>query len=222
MRLFTALTVLCLSCGGTEQVEDIEGDQPGECTDGADNDRDGKFDCDDSDCSGSPDCKTQAKSGSTAATEKPIQAKTSSQYPGTRQGAERLLKDMISKKIDFTYLRPNPEDYTAAFDAETAEVMKLAYEPMWKSGVQVKMKDHQSEVIFWSATTEELLLKTGDASNFPGGYTQHGVAEKMKPNLTWYRFKFVEPGETIGTAYDGLVFVNGHWTIFPKPWRALK
>jgi hypothetical protein len=33
-----------------------EGQFPGECTDGADNDGDGDFDCSDSDCQGSPDC----------------------------------------------------------------------------------------------------------------------------------------------------------------------
>ena len=34
----------------------VEGDLAGECTDAADNDRDGVFDCDDPDCFGSPDC----------------------------------------------------------------------------------------------------------------------------------------------------------------------
>jgi hypothetical protein len=33
-----------------------EGDEPGECRDGADNDRDGLFDCGDDACSSSPDC----------------------------------------------------------------------------------------------------------------------------------------------------------------------
>ena len=33
-----------------------EGDEPGECTDGADNDQDGLFDCNDPGCEGSPDC----------------------------------------------------------------------------------------------------------------------------------------------------------------------
>ena len=39
-----------------ENAEDYEGDEPGECTDGADNDRDSLWDCDDPDCAGSPDC----------------------------------------------------------------------------------------------------------------------------------------------------------------------
>ena len=33
-----------------------EGDHPGECSDGADNDQDGFFDCNDPDCAASPDC----------------------------------------------------------------------------------------------------------------------------------------------------------------------
>ena len=36
--------------------EEIEGDEAGECSDGADNDQDGLFDCDDAGCEGSPDC----------------------------------------------------------------------------------------------------------------------------------------------------------------------
>jgi hypothetical protein len=37
-------------------VDEFEGDSAGECTDGADNDRDGLFDCDDPDCALAPEC----------------------------------------------------------------------------------------------------------------------------------------------------------------------
>jgi len=49
------LLVLLLCCQDEGDVE-IEGDDAGECSDGADNDLDGLFDCDDSGCEGSPDC----------------------------------------------------------------------------------------------------------------------------------------------------------------------
>ena len=45
--------------GGEEEKEtrtEPEGANPGECTDGADNDLDGDYDCNDTDCSGAPDC----------------------------------------------------------------------------------------------------------------------------------------------------------------------
>lgn len=48
-------------CGGEDTAADgqdgmLEGTNPGECSDGADNDSDGSYDCDDSDCRGAPDC----------------------------------------------------------------------------------------------------------------------------------------------------------------------
>ena len=58
---------LILACGdeakettevASEPVE-FEGDDAGECSDGADNDRDGTFDCDDEGCQGSPDCDAE-------------------------------------------------------------------------------------------------------------------------------------------------------------------
>ena len=39
-----------------ESEANYEGDDPGECEDDADNDRDGLFDCNDSDCKGSKVC----------------------------------------------------------------------------------------------------------------------------------------------------------------------
>ena len=66
-RALLLLALLLTACGGDitviEQGDDddsapapYEGDDPGECSDGADNDQDGLFDCDDPGCEGSPDC----------------------------------------------------------------------------------------------------------------------------------------------------------------------
>ncbi len=40
-----------------DDTGEFEGDQPGECSDGADNDQDGLFDCDDPNCFGAPNCQ---------------------------------------------------------------------------------------------------------------------------------------------------------------------
>jgi len=54
-----ALLVLGLACQdvGITQQPEREGDDPGECSDDADNDGDGRFDCDDEDCTLAPDCR---------------------------------------------------------------------------------------------------------------------------------------------------------------------
>ena len=50
------ITVPLLIFFGACAGDRFEGDEPGECRDGADNDRDGLFDCDDDACASSPDC----------------------------------------------------------------------------------------------------------------------------------------------------------------------
>ena len=58
--LFLLSLVLLIGCpqprGDDDDEPEFEGDDPGECGDGADNDRDGFFDCDDQDCFGAPEC----------------------------------------------------------------------------------------------------------------------------------------------------------------------
>lgn len=64
--MFTLLVFT--ACPTTEAPPDeFEGDQSGECVDAADNDRDGTYDCDDTDCAASPDCASDT--GSDTATD---------------------------------------------------------------------------------------------------------------------------------------------------------
>ena len=53
-----ALCGLILLTACTQKSPALEGDEPGECSDHADNDVDGLFDCADSDCHGAPDCES--------------------------------------------------------------------------------------------------------------------------------------------------------------------
>lgn len=52
-----ALGILLSSAPAAAHDDTFEGDEPGECVDRADNDRDGLFDCDDPDCQPGPDCR---------------------------------------------------------------------------------------------------------------------------------------------------------------------
>ena len=56
--LLLAVLVLagCPTGDDDDAVQDFEGDDPGECSDDADNDQDGLFDCDDPDCAGADAC----------------------------------------------------------------------------------------------------------------------------------------------------------------------
>jgi hypothetical protein len=144
-------------------------------------------------------------------------------FPGTADGAKAFLGELVKPGADLSSLskslRSEPADYAAVFTDDAATKMQTVMDKAWNDGQILLKPAHptQTEIFMLSATTDE--LKAG-SPNCPGGYKD--AAAQMKPGLTVYCFKFVEPGSKTGTAYDGLMFVNGHWTIFPKPWHALK
>lgn len=147
---------------------------------------------------------------------------TASAHPATEEGAKALLADFVKPGADHAALsknlRPTKADYDAVFEPELAAKADAVYGPAWDGGAMViAPKAGQTEVKVFSATSDELKSWTGAAAEFPGGYKD--VAAQLKPGVKVYRFKFVEPGQDLGMAYDGLVNVNGHWRIFPKPWR---
>jgi hypothetical protein len=145
---------------------------------------------------------------------------------GTLAEAQARLKEFVQPGADYAALsaklRPTRQDYEAVFKPEMAAKLMAAHDPGWEQNlVVVKPKAGQTAVLAWGATSEEIQGWQGNArDHFPGGYQQ--VAPHLKPGVTLYAFKFVEPGKTLGMAYDGLAFVNGQWRLFPKPFRALQ
>ncbi len=137
-------------------------------------------------------------------------------YSGSHAGAEHLLHALMKPGGDPALTRslmPRPEDYAIVFTEPAATDLAQAYKSFWASPQIIGATDHQIELRLLSATTEEL---------------QHGreifpdwepILPQLQPGFTWYRFKFVRPGDITGLSYDGLVYINDHWAWFPEPWR---
>jgi len=146
-------------------------------------------------------------------------------FPGSEAAATNLLKRFVQPGADCAtlskQLRPSSGDIASVFEPDLAAKLDAAYQPAWDSGkLVVAPNPGQTEVKVSSATSDEMRMWTGAAMDFPAGWKT--VAAKLKPGLKIYRFKFVEPGKDLGMAYDGLIYINGAWRIFPKPWRALQ
>ncbi|MCB9545413.1 MAG: hypothetical protein H6706_05895 [Myxococcales bacterium] len=144
--------------------------------------------------------------------------------PGTEAGARELLTKLLDPSADHAALskalRPTTADYEAVYGKEAGAKLEATYGPAWDAGkLVIKPNEGQTELKLWSATAEDLKAGTGNAREFPGGYKQ--VAGRLQSGVTLYRFKFVKPDSGLGMAFDGLVHVNGHWVIIPKPWRTL-
>ena len=84
---------------------------------------------------------------------------------------------------------------------------------LWAAGTQ-------GVTITNGATVDELKNGTGKSASCPAAWKD--IVDQLNPSITVYCFKFVKPGETLGMTYDGLIFVNGHWAMFPKPFKALR
>lgn len=156
-----------------------------------------------------------------------------SSIPGTAEGAKQLAQMFLDAKADkitlTKNLKPNLNDCKALFnDADIAAKAYQMYDEAFKeletqkTPIGPKSSD-QTETLITGATSEELKKDTWTGAvydHFPGGY--HKVAPYLNPGLTIYQIKFVKPGESSGMRFDGFVYVNNHWVIFPKMWRIIK
>lgn len=166
--------------------------------------------------------------GCQKASDKPVDTKTPAATSATTSAPSVSAKDTLNKffeaKADFKQLtlslKPTDADYATYFDASVVEKAKTGYAALWENTPSFQPQEGQTELLLYTATTEEIKNKTGEGADFPGGYAD--VIDQIKPNQTISRFVFVKPGETLGMSFDGLVYVNGHWVLFPKPWKAIK
>jgi hypothetical protein len=169
-----------------------------------------------------PACTERAGSADSKAKNKPISGTT--QFPGDEAGARQLLLQFLQPGMDkealTRQLRPSSEDFKAVFKPEVVKQVEQGYRQPWEEGkIVIRGQPGQTELLLWSATTEELKNQGGEAAAFPAGYAVAAVY--FKDGLRIYRFKFVRPGDELGFAWDGLIYINGHWAFFPKPWRVI-
>ncbi len=116
-------------------------------------------------------------------------------------------------------LKPSPEDIRAVYAEPLAGKLVEAYDGLFVEGAAIRPKPGQTQLL--STFTTTAALKRGDPvlGDFPGGYED--ILQFIVGDVPIARFKFVEPGETLGMAFDGLIHVNGRWVFMPKPWNVL-
>ena len=143
---------------------------------------------------------------------------------GTREEAEALLRRFLEPGADLPALTadlaPTAQDIAAVYGEPLAGKLQAMYAQMFTPGVQIGPKPDQNDLLVVHATTGELKSGLPIKDQFPGGYTE--VLPFFIGDQPIVRFKFVKEGEELGLAFDGLIFVNGHWVLMPKPWRALE
>ena len=138
------------------------------------------------------------------------------------EGGKKLVEELMKtsdRGAMVAKMKPTKADLEALFDTSAIETMTAYVDKIYGGIGELGMKPEQTEVLFNVATTEDFANATDAAKKFPGGYAR--LAPKLKPGVTWYAWKYVKPGETLGMAFDGLAHINGRWVWIPKPFRAI-
>jgi len=155
------------------------------------------------------------------------QAPMPDQMPQHFQGVDSVLRIIQEcderDQIRFTRaLFPSLDDCLSLFNDPKIAHKVFHYQKYLRRRAHIVIRpiiEEQTELLLWAASTEELLDYTGEAQYFPGGY--HELAPYFEEGMTFYRFKFVAPGRQLGSAFDVLVHVNGHWCLIHRPWTVL-
>ena len=149
--------------------------------------------------------------------------KNTADTPGTQAHARQFLSQFLPADADrvalTASLRPTEADIRAVYASPLADALVGMYNEMFQPGVQIGPNEGQTELLVWQGTTGS--LRDGDPvlEDFPGGYGD--VRGYLQGDYPIVRFKFVKPGESLGMAFDGLIYINNRWVLMPKPWRAL-
>jgi len=142
---------------------------------------------------------------------------------GSEEDARELLMQFFAPDADLvaltSSLKPSEQDVRAVYGDPLAGKMIAGYNNLFKSGTKFGPKaDHDALVIVY-ATTGRFTAGDSVIDAFPGGYKD--ITGYITGDVPIVRFKFVKSGESLGLAFDGLVYVNDHWVLMPKPWRYL-
>jgi hypothetical protein len=144
--------------------------------------------------------------------------------PGSEANARLMLEKFLQPGADIDALTqalfPDEADIRAVYRDPVAGLLVQNLLPRFRPGVKFTPKPEHDAILLARATTDQLIAGDPVLRDFPGGYSK--VLPYMLPGVPIVRFKFVKSGETLGLAFDGLVYVNDHWVIIPKPWRYLE
>lgn len=137
---------------------------------------------------------------------------TTPHEPGSARDAERHLRRVAPPGGDLAAvktLRPEHEDYAVVFLPAVAAEFEAAYRPYWLDPPVIAPASDETFLQLTVATSDQMR-------NSPARYPHYApIVDLLQPGVTWYDFNFSRPGEGGGTSGHGLIYVRGHWALFP-------
>ena len=209
--------------GGDDSDTEIvlyEGDEPGECSDGADNDKDGLFDCDDDQCAGSPVCKS-AEDETTDVEENQESDDQSAENNNTVDQDENGNETLYIPGLDYgTGWDTNDLAYNLNFTDSNNDNFEL-YE-IQTDFVMITVTSSwdgtASDIFNWMATddgwqnvignlTHIVVLLENDNGEEPDGEDLKEVQSEFGTDHIFTRNAITMNGENVFTSLDGMLII---------------
>lgn len=136
--MFLVAIMGCWGCGEDEKEQQrYEGSEPGDCSDEADNDIDGLFDCNDEGCAGAPDCEeAEAEAPDTGVDDDDADTGTDATEPSepTEPGNEAPTVVLLTPVDGSVFEQTEAVEFSAVFGDDADEVTDLTV--IWSSDLQ--------------------------------------------------------------------------------------
>jgi hypothetical protein len=160
---------------------------------------------------------------------KVLTVKRTATVPGTAAGAYQLVTALGSTQGPplAASLRPDSDDYPAVFDQELAARLEdwashfwEAFDPAASSMLDGMELAHvpgnvEREVALFGLTPN--MLQHPGSQLCGMAYAKSGIEKHIQPSLTFYCYGFRAVDQDRARLADALVFVRGHWALFPRP-----
>jgi len=176
-------------------AERLEGSQPEDCIDRADNDMDGDFDCDDDGCQNSPDCQD------TGTVAQPLEEPSSEDTgaPDSQDTGEEEEQDPQD-----TSEQEDPETFDFYSDFEKADYQQVLYLGTRFYGAQ-RCGDHHNWILQDNAFGDHCHLEDGPAyqagADMVGGWHDAGDFIKFSLTHSWAVYTLLKGYEVFPSAY---------------------
>ncbi len=216
--MFLACMLLMTGCLGGDDDSDTEivlyeGDEPGECSDGADNDKDGLFDCDDDQCAGSPACKDDGEVNEEPAennTENPEQNNTEEKYVYGLDYGTGWDEGDLAHNINFT----DGDGKSFELYQVSTNFIVLTFSAEW-DGVGMELfasKENNAEWLEYSDNFTDIILVVEDSNSDPPSLDTLSNLQTQFPSSGIMTKGVHMGGESI--TWDTVNIDEVPWTIF--------
>lgn len=152
----------------------------------------------------------------------------SATIPGGEADARRLVQGLCETGNDrlaaVRALRPDREDYRSVFVAGQADLAEAGYREFWEKRLTAFPPVLEAKDIrLWRTTSDRLQSPDASpAATSPFSSRWRDVAPHLQQGLEIWAFEVTASGEEDRVSTQGLIYINGHWVLIPKPWKVLQ